>query len=74
MKVDNECLRTSGKGEITEFLNYLSKSEENKQLPFKQIYSKNTLYNLKKILLKEKPNIAPIGSPNLKSLSSSTLN
>jgi len=32
MKVDNECLRTSGKGEITEFLNYLSKSEENKQL------------------------------------------
>jgi len=81
MKIDNECLRTSGnsmfKEKVTEFLNFLSESEENKQLPSKtnlQLIQKKTLYNLQKMLLKEKLNIAPTGSPNLKSLSSSILN
>jgi len=37
MKIDNDCLRTSGnstfKEKVTEFLNFLNESEENKQLP-----------------------------------------
>jgi len=41
MKIDNNCLRTSGnsifKEKVTEFLNFLSESEENKQLPSEQI-------------------------------------
>ena len=41
MKIDNECLRTSGnltfKEKGTEVLNYLSESEENTQLPSEQI-------------------------------------
>ena len=41
MKINNDCLRTSGnstfKEKVTDFLNLLSKSEENKQLPSEQI-------------------------------------
>ena len=41
MKINNDCLRTSGNStfneKVTEFLNLLSESEENKQLPSEQI-------------------------------------
>jgi len=41
IKIDNDCLRTSGnsifKEKVTDFLNFFSESEENKQLPSEQI-------------------------------------
>ena len=69
MKIDNECLRTSGnsmfKEKVNEFLNFLSESEVNKDFPQNKssTYSKNTLYNLQKMSLKEKLNIAQLVLP-----------
>ena len=70
MKIDNNCLRTSGnstfKEKITEFLNTLRESEENKQLPSEQIlilFEKHIVQSTKDVTMKDKPNIALTGSP-----------
>ena len=60
MKIDNDCLRTSGnstfKEKVTEFLNFLSESEENKQLPSEQIlnlFEKHIVQSAKDVTKRE---------------------
>ena len=60
MKIDNDCLRTSGnstfKEKVTEFLNFLSESEEKKKLPSEQtlnLFEKHIVQSAKDIIKRE---------------------
>ena len=60
MKINNDCLRTSGnstfKEKVTEFLNFLNESEENKQLPSEQIlnlFEKHVVQSAKDVTERE---------------------